>query len=298
MLEMKNIIGIFICLFIIFPSFLWAQSDSDIYLIAIKSTKNSIKVNPNNEPQKINEQVGYNDQPYFVGKNKLAYSAEIDGQNDILIYDLKEKSYFNITNTPTSEYSPKLTDCEQYVSAVTVEEDGKQRLWLYPFSLGEPDLLLHRFEPIGYYDWYDNKVVGFILGNPNTLQYAYSLDEVVTLDEQIGRTIQKVKGSTTEIRYSKQVGNESVICGVNIADPKRPVKKTIGKALPGSRDFYFIDENIALMARGNVIYSRNFAENDGNWEICYEFTDNTAIITRIAVDEKKKNLAFTVSKNK
>ncbi len=84
---------------------------------------------------------------------------------------------------------------------------------------------------IGYYDWYDNKVVGFILGNPNTLQYAYSLDEVVTLDEQIGRTIQKVKGSTTEIRYSKQVGNESVICGVNIADPKRPVKKTIGKAL-------------------------------------------------------------------
>ena len=145
---------------------------------------------------RITDNKSYNNQPFLVDSG-LYYTHEViaetgQSQTDIVFYNFATKTSLNITNTAVSEYSPTLMPNQQALSAIVVEEDGKQKLWQYPLANEQTaSRIFEWIEPVGYHAWgAENDLIMFILGEPHTLQYtsiAAAKPRVIAAD--IGRTL-------------------------------------------------------------------------------------------------------------
>src|SRR5690606_18155434 len=212
--------------------------------------------------KKITDSPGYDNQPHFINNDQLVFSSTPGNEpNDIIMYNFATGKFTNMTRTPDkSEFSPALTDCGQYISAVTVEEDSTQRLWLYPINMGEPELLYDDIVPVGYYAWHDNIAAMTVEHSPNRLVYPYSKEEVITLAENVGRSINK-RPKTSQVTFLN-AGSNVVVDGrkafeIVTYDLKKRATDNLGVALGDSQDFIWVDKNRMLMARGKDLYLRN-----------------------------------------
>ena len=250
-------------LIVYFNSF--SQNSTDIISIDVKKSGGKIQLVKGSET-KITDRKGYDNQPSFINDKQLAFSSADDkGNFDIIIYNFENSKFTNLTKTPNqNEYSPRITDCGLYVSAITVEEDGKQRLWLYPINFGEPELLYDDILPVGYYDWYDNKAAMFVLGNPNRLVYPYSKDDIFTIKENIGRSIRK-RPKSSEMSYVDK--NKTIDQGsgkvflINGYDLEKRESLSYGNTLDENEDFIWIDKNHLLSSKGTELFVRKFNES-------------------------------------
>jgi Tol biopolymer transport system component len=137
-----------IALFLYLVPIVRTQAQGSFDLIAVDLKKQTGKWTLNiNSVEKITDRDLYDNQPAFINDKQMAFSAADDkGNHDIIIFNFESRKFTNLTKTADrNEFSPSLTDCGLYVSAVTVEPDGKQRLWLYPTNFGEPRVALRRY---------------------------------------------------------------------------------------------------------------------------------------------------------
>jgi hypothetical protein len=193
-------------------------------------------------------------------------AADAKGNNDLILYSFRTQKFTNLTQSPDrSEFSPSLTECGSYFSAIVVEPDGTQRLWLYPITGEAPELLYDDIFPVGYYDFYDGKAALFVLGEPNSLVYVRGKGSVDTLDTDIGRTVKK-RPTTPEISYldrkNSQETSQGKAFGIATVNLKTGLKKEYGYAIPGSQDFIWLDKNHLLMAKGNEVFTKHIQERD------------------------------------
>ncbi|PRY84862.1 hypothetical protein [Mongoliibacter ruber] len=290
-----------LCIFILFNTFsaTQAQTATDLIVIDAKATGSKLKLESGTE-KKITDRNLYDNQPNFINEEQLAFSAADDkGNHDIIIYTFTSNKFVNLTKTPDlNEFSPAITDCGLYVSAVTVEEDGKQRLWLYPTNFGEPELLYDDIEPIGYYDWYDNKAAMFVLGQPNTLVYPYAKEDILTISQQVGRSIKK-RPKTSVITYidkndSQEIDGEKVFA-IKGFDLEKKESHTFGYALPASEDFIWLNKNLLLMAKGDELFIRK--ANKKEWiSVGTIKQDGYENISRMAYSPKLKKLVVVMER--
>ncbi|WP_113924795.1 hypothetical protein [Cognataquiflexum aquatile] len=291
----------FISLCILLSINAFAQGSFDLIAIDVKKSGGKLILDYNTLTL-ITDRPLYDNQPAFINDIQMAFSAvDEKGNNDIIIYNFEKNKFTNLTKTADrNEFSPSLTDCGLYVSAVTVEPDGKQRLWLYPTNFGEPELLYDDIEPVGYYDWYDNKAAMFVLGQPNKLVYPYSKSELFTISENIGRSVKK-RPKTSIITYiDKNVSKE--VDGVKSYaikgfDIEKRAYVDYGFTFPGSEDFIWLDNQLLLMGKGNDLYVRKAEQTD--WEkagsIILEGYQN---ITRMAYSPDLKKLVVVMERVK
>lgn len=277
----------------------FGQGSFDLISIDVKKSGSGLTLDYNTV-KLITDRALYDNQPAFINDKQMAFSAADEkGNHDIIIYNFEKDKFTNLTKTTDlNEFSPSLTDCGLYVSAVTVEKDGKQRLWLYPTNFGEPELLYDDIAPVGYYDWYDNKAAMFVLGQPNKLVYPYSKSEIYTISENVGRSVKK-RPKTSTITYidkneSKEVDGVKAyaIRGFDIESRK---SVDYGYTFPGSEDFIWLDGQLLLMGKGNDLYIRKAEKAD--WEkigsIIIEGYQN---ITRMAYSDKLKKLVVVMER--
>ncbi|HSP07752.1 MAG TPA: hypothetical protein VLR94_11280 [Acidobacteriota bacterium] len=197
----------FLILFLLFPLAMQAQSQTqtqsrpaappstDIYLADIKTDGDNFNIG---KPVNATPHKGYDNQPHFLADGQSFYYTSIhNGQADIYLYDLKTGTRKQITNPKESEFSPTPMPDGKYISVVRVEADATQRLWKFPLAGGEPSLVLENVKRVGYHAWVnENKVVLFILGEPDTLQVAdLATGNTAVIIENIGRCLQNVPGS-------------------------------------------------------------------------------------------------------
>ncbi|MCH7401916.1 TolB family protein [Belliella kenyensis] len=274
-----------------------AQGNSDLISIDVKKSGKKIELG---QVSKITDRKGYDNQPSFINDTQMAFSSADDtGNFDIIIYNFKTGKFTNLTKTNNqNEYSPRLTDCGLYVSAVTVEESGKQRLWLYPTNFGEPELLYDDIEPVGYYDWYDNKAAMFVLGQPNTLIYPYSKDDKLTISENVGRTIRR-QPKTSVISYidkndEVEIKGEQTFKIIGF-DIKGRSYTHFGNTLGSNEDFVWLDKYHLMSAKGNTIYVKKL--NEENWTKIGE-VDITGYknVSRMAYSKKLKKLILVMDR--
>ncbi|WP_291781259.1 hypothetical protein [Cecembia sp.] len=278
---------------------LYAQVNTDLIVLDVKVSGSKIGVY-SRTAKPITNREAYDNQPAFINEKQLAFSAADDkGNHDIIIYNFESEKFTNLTKTPnTSEFSPSLTDCGLYVSAVTVEEDGKQRLWLYPTNFGEPELLYDDIEPVGYYDWYDNKAAMFVLGNPNTLVYPYSKEEVLTIDENVGRSIKRKPKSSiiTYIDKNNPVEEDGAITYQILGfDIEKRTHHQFGFTIPGAEDFIWLNKNLLLMAHGNQFYYRKARDEEWIVEGNVQLQSHEGI-SRMAYSPKLKKLVVVMNR--
>ncbi len=271
------------CYFLSLP--IHSQTSFDLWVVETSGKGGKLKALPETA-KPLTDRPEYDNQPSFINEYQLVFSAaDENGNHDIIVYNFNSKKFTNLTKTPdVSEFSPSLTNCGLYVSAVVMEADKKQRIWLYPINFGEPELLYDDIEPVGYYDWYDNKAAMFILGEPNKLVYANGKNDLLEIDTNIARSV-KTRPKTAEITYLSQenkvkIGEMDALAlkSYNLVSFE---SKEIGLGVEGSQDFIWLDKNYLLMARGNSIYRRKFSER--NWEIIGTINSEThQNITRMA----------------
>jgi len=279
------------------------QAQESFDLIAVDTKKSffgNFQIIPGSA-RNITDSPGYDNQPKFINKDQLVFSSKPDsGHHDIIMYNFESGNFTNLTKTPDkSEFSPSLTDCGLYVSAVTIEEDSAQRLWLYPINMGEPELLYDDIMPVGYYDWHNNIAAMQVLGTPNELVYPYSKEEVVTLAKNVGRSINK-RPKSSQITYLN-VGSNVVVDGkkafeIIAYDLKNRSSENLGVALGDSQDFIWIDKSQILMARGKDLFVRN-VKKSVSWEkIASVSLAGYGDISRLAISPKKDKLVLVMER--
>ncbi|HLW18848.1 MAG TPA: hypothetical protein VKX33_00915 [Cyclobacteriaceae bacterium] len=279
---------------------LQAQGSFDLITLDTKKGLGKFQIIPGSA-RNITNTPGYDNQPNFINNDQLVFSSQADqGGNEIIMYNYETGNFTNMTRTPDkSEFSPSLTDCGQYVSAVTVEEDSSQRLWLYPVNMGEPELLYDDIMPVGYYAWHDNIAAMYILGNPNQLIYPYSKEEKVTLSENIGRSINK-RPKSNEVTFLN-AGSNVVVDGQKAMeilsyDLKKRSTQNLGLSLGGSEDFIWLDKNTLLMARGKDLYVRNVKKSISWEQIASVSLPGYNGISRLAISPKKDKLVLVMER--
>lgn len=276
-----------------------SQTGFDLWVVETSGKGGKLKLLPETA-KALTDRPEYDNQPSFINEYQLVFSAAGEnGNHDIIVYNFNSQKFTNLTKTPdVSEFSPSLTDCGLYVSAVVMEADKKQRIWLYPTNFGEPELLYDDIEPVGYYDWYDNKAAMFILGEPNKLIYANGKNDLLEIDTNIARSV-KTRPKTSEITYFSQDNK------VKIGEMDALVLKSynlvsfetneIGLGVEGSQDFIWLDKNYLIMARGNSVYRRKYS--DKNWEIIGTIISEThQNISRMAYSQDLNVLVITMER--
>ena len=269
------------CLSVISGMFLtfsgYAQSGFDLWVVETSGKGGKLELKPETA-YALTNRPEYDNQPGFINEYQMVFSAaDVNGNFDIIAYNFDSKKFTNLSKTADrNENSPRLTDCGMYIAAVVSEPDKKQRLWLYPTNFEPAELLYDDIEPVGYYDWYDNKAAMFILGDPNKLVYAKGRDELIEIDTQIARAINR-RPKSSEITYLSTrdyTGSEdSKALLLKSYDIESSERKELGYGLAGSQDFIWIDKNYLLMARGNTIFKRKYT--DESWEQIGTITSDT-----------------------
>ncbi|WP_236252883.1 hypothetical protein [Echinicola sp. 20G] len=298
---MKKLSAILSCFIFIIPSIIvHGQQSYDLISLESKNFFGNFSIVPGSA-KKITDRAGYDNQPCFINNLQVAFSSiDEKGNSDIILYSFDKENFTNMTRTSDkSEFSPRLTDCGQYISAVTVEEDSIQRLWLYPINFGEPELLYDDIEPVGYYAWHNNIAAMYLLGEPNELVYPYSRDNVITLAENVGRSIQK-RPKTSQITYIDQ-GASVVLNGkstyeIKFYDLDEKNTGNYGVALSESDDFVWIDKNTMLMAQGQELYIKKVNKNL-DWEkIASVSMPGYGNISRLAVSPKGDKIVLVMER--
>ncbi|WP_268033920.1 hypothetical protein [Algoriphagus sp. PAP.12] len=277
-----------------------AQTSTDLWEIKTKGKGKSLQLVSGSE-KAITDRVEYDNQPSFINDYQMVFSAADDkGNHDIIVYNFESGKFTNLTKTgDRSEYSPRITECGQYIAAVVMEPDQKQRLWLYPTNFGEPELLYDDIEPVGYYDWYDNKAAMFVLGEPHQLIYARGRNDLVEMDEAIGRSIVR-RPKTNQITYLSTENSAELPDGKAFEmygyDLETMVKTDLGLSLAGSQDFIWLDKNTLMMGRENSLYIRKW--NEKNWELIGTLESETHHgITRLAYSPDLDVIVVAMERN-
>src|SRR5258708_30744849 len=104
---------------------------------------------------------GYNNQPIFSNDGRgVYYSWRPDGSEaDIWYHDIRTGKESAITCTPQDEYSPMLMPGRDEISVVSLEDQGKRRLWRIPLGGGQPSPLFANITSVAYYAWADADTV-------------------------------------------------------------------------------------------------------------------------------------------
>lgn len=293
----KTLFGFIILALVVIKSY--SQTHTDLIVLDVKITNSSAHAYIMTATP-ITNRDAYDNQPNFINDKELVFSAaDEQGSHDIIVYNFETEKFVNLSKTPhISEFSPTLTDCGLYVSAVALEEDGRQRLWLYPINFGEPELLYDDIDPVGYYDWYDNKAAMFILGDPNTLIYPYNKGDVITIDSNIGRSIKR-KPKSSIITYidknNPKEENGKLSYPLLGFDLKKRTHHKYGHTLPGEEDFIWANKNILLMGSGDQIFYKK--ANADEWTLCGTIRlDAYQNISRMAYSPKMKKLVITMER--
>lgn len=275
-------------------SFGLAQSpppSTDIFVFDLKEKKGKISLS---KGKNVTNRKGYDNQPAFFNNDYILYSSHVNDQNDIMIVDLYDNKITNLTNTKTSEYSPFPMERYNSFATVRVEEDGTQRLWLFPMEGKEsPRLIFEKIAPVGYFAWNMDQILMFVLGQPASLVLANPNDvDDKIIASNIGRTIKVVPDSPDFTFERREENGDLMIYVLNgISKELTPIIKKP----TGASDWAITQEGTYITSIGSKLMSYN-PERDQEWQEIMDLGEMGAKgITRMSVNGNNKRLALVIN---
>ena len=244
----------------------------------------------------VSNNTGYDNQPSFLPDGSaVLFSSNRDGkQMDIWRYTVASKDATQLTKTPWSDFSPLVTADGTGFSAVSLEDDKRQRLWRFDMDGSNQRVLLELPSPIGYHAWIDrNRLALFVLGSPNSLQIAdVTAGKAELVEGGIGRSLH-VHPRHGHVMFMT-TGQARTIRDL---DPDTRKVTPVATPLDGSQDAAWTPDGRVLMARGTVI-SIAAPAIETKWAPFADLAAATSpgpavgTITRMAVSRDGRWLAF------
>jgi len=267
----------------------YAQPNTDVYVFDLGMENNNVVLS---NPKNISNNDGYDNQPSFLNNNSILYASTRSDQTDIRLFDIEAGSISSwITDTPTgSEYSPLKIPNKKAVSAIRLDLDGLQRLYEYDIATGNSKPILKDLK-VGYHIWYnDNILVSTVLiENRMDLVVSNLKDKTnYTFQKNVGRNLSKIP-NTDLISF---ISKEGDIWEIKSLNPISGETSIISKTLKNSEDICWLNDSNILTGNGKSLFRLN-TKSDGQWKKIQSFKeDEINNITRIAVSENSKRLAF------
>ncbi|TVZ51483.1 nuclear transport factor 2 family protein [Dokdonia sp. Hel_I_53] len=262
-----------------------AQSDTEIYLFDITEKDGKIKLS---NQKNISNTEGYDNQPFFLGKNALIYSGTIDGNTEIVKYVRGTKTTLN-TKTIGGEYSPQLIPGDRAVSAVRLDPDGRQRLYRYePRNPKLKEIIDDAV--IAYYTWADNQtIVSATIVNKKLHLVTYDLlnNKSEDLNIIVGRSFHKIPNSNL-VSFIDKTNDEWYVKSI---DPKTKNIKTITAIPQRVEDIAWLPDGSLLATYESSILLKT--KKKRSWTVLNTFEDeNLKNLSRITVSPKGDQLAI------
>ena len=126
---------------------------TDMYLFPVKRTDDSIWLEEGIYLNSFNER-GYNNQCSFFERSLVYFSSNFESNStDIYALDLRNNSFWKVTDTEEAEYSPERIPQSESFSVVRIEKDSiTQSMWKYPIDQSNSgERILPNIGNIGYY---------------------------------------------------------------------------------------------------------------------------------------------------
>lgn len=262
-----------ILVLILLPSLTWPQKNyNNIFSFNYVKTKDKMHISNAMLLTGFNLN-GYNNQPSFIDKNTVAITSNtIENDNtDIYFLDLISKSKTRFTETNhISEYSPTLSQDEQYLYTVRVEADGTtQSLWQYPIDRkNSGKRLLSSTDNIGYFTWLTNDKVAVFLVNKNENTLAlFDIEEnrKTELLSEVGRCL-KTDHNGNLLFVHKLGENNFYLKRYDFTTKK--ISELIKIPV---EDFEILDDGSIIMANGSKMFLYN-ENGDLNWNEVFDFS--------------------------
>lgn len=262
--------------------------ETDIWLFKLEKKEN---VYTATSPLNINNRVGYDNQPTFTpdGKSILYVSIREDKQADIYRYDIKSKIHTNITKSKVSEYSPTILPDDSGFSAVVVEADSAQRVWILGYDGSFIKFASDVTDSVGYHSWLNkDTLLYYKLTEPHSL-HALNLVSVkdVWICNNPSRAFRKTNSGS---RFIYAIKNEKSI-DFRIYEPILKESKVYASYASLNEDFIWHPEFGLVKAEGADLLKYNTVTK--NWDVLFSFgTLGIKKITRFAFDLKSKQLVI------
>ena len=240
-----------------------ALPNTDIYLydVAVKA-RTVVLSNPRN----VTPRAGYDNQPFFHATQPVLYyaaSAE-GGRTDLRVYNYQTGASQPLTATPEREYSPTLTEDQQFLSCIIQRDNGQQDVGQYPVAGGAPTVLINTLK-VGYHAWADpTHLVLIVLAGPTAELHYYDL--------ATGRDTVLVRNS---LRSPKRIPNQPAVSFLEKTpqgtwlirrfDAQTKAITTLAPGLDGSEDLAWTRNGQMLMSNGERIYCRKPGAR-GRWQ--------------------------------
>ena len=267
-----------------------AQTNPEVYLFDIKSEYGGLITY---NFQNISNDEGYDSQPSFASNSEILFAGNNGGQTDIASYNIsdKTKTWFNKT-TAGGEYSPiQIPGSSSKVSAVRLDPDGLQRLYVYENSSEENKELIEGLQ-VAYYQYYDPETIVASILSDNNLDLVISnlkAKKTDTILRNVGRSIHKVPKSNS---MSYTAVNEEKNQDLYLLDMETRESFFVCQLPIGIQDYIWLNASQIIIGSGNKIFMYDTFLNS-DWKQVVDLSEyNITDITRLAVSPNGGKLAL------
>ncbi|WP_299526879.1 nuclear transport factor 2 family protein [Winogradskyella sp.] len=263
-----------------------SQSNTEIFLfdLDIKTSK-IVLTNGKN----ISNNEGYDSQPSFMSGDNVLFASTRNGQTDIAQYHIGYKSKTFINYTKGGEYTPLKIPNKNAVSAVRLDEDGKQRLYSYNLSNGEPTELIKDLV-VAYYTWYDdNTTVSAVIEDEQLNLFVTNISEGKSRKyaTKVGRSFHGIPNSDLVSFIYKESDKRWQIRSLN---PSNGITRLIANTMEGVEDICWLNNRTLLSGKDGVLYKLTL-KKDNNWKKVADLSSyGITKITRLAINAEATKL--------
>ena len=269
----------------------FSQSETDIFLFDINASRGGISLK---NGKNISDNLGYDNQPHFFSDDVIVFASNRNGQTDIASFTISTGKVDYISKTPKGgEYSPQKIPKKYALSAVRLDDDGKQRLYSYNWVNGQSEELIKDLV-VAYYTWYDDRfVVSAVIEDDNLNLYVSDIVNGTNkkIASNVGRSFHTIPDSDLVSYIYKGDGNQWQIRSL---DPKTGKTNLIANVLKDVEDICWLNNSTLLSSKNSTLYKLTL-QRDNSWKKVVDLSSQKITdISRIAVNSNGTKLAMAV----
>jgi len=246
-------------------------------------------------PQNITHRPGYDNQPSFSKDgSKVYYVAYYDTlQSDIYVYSLEDSTNTRLTETPESEFSPRVTADDLGFTIVRVDADKGQRFYKVLMDGTNEFQLLGVSDSVAYYCIANDSTYAVADLNNNVMElniYEMPSEQFIPLAKNIGRCIAVIPDSDNEISYvDKADTNGYMLMSFSI---NTGLIGSVCQLKKGVEDYVWTKDGKLLIGYEGKLLMFDRNKPDNGWTELADFSKSVGNFYRIAISQQGTQLAL------